>query len=149
MAKSAKPAAAKPAAAAAKPAAAAAKPAAAAAKPAAEKPAAAKKPAAGKKPLSKSALYAHLSEKTGLKKTEIQQVFDVLTETIKTQLAAKGAGKLVIPGIARLTVRKVKAVKGGEKKINPLTKQEYETKPRPAFNKVSLRPVKSLAESLK
>jgi len=39
-------------------------------------------------------------------------VFDVLAAAVATQLSGKGAGKLVIPGIARLTIRRTKAVKG-------------------------------------
>jgi len=102
-----------------------------------------------KKVLTKSALHAHFAEKTGLKKTEIAAVLDLLAETAVAQLSSKGAGVFTIPGLARFKVRKVKAVKGGVSKINPITKEPYITKDRPAHNKVGIRPVKAFAESLK
>jgi nucleoid DNA-binding protein len=104
---------------------------------------------AGKKAMTKSQFVTQIAEKTGLSKKQVDAVLNELVETVKTQLGPKGAGKLVIPGLARATVSKQKAVKGGEKKINPLTGQEYITKDRPAFNKVRMNPVKSLKESLK
>lgn len=104
---------------------------------------------AKKKVLTKSALFTELAEKTGLKKTEVTKVVDELVEIMKHQLGPKGAGVFTLPGVARAKVRKVKAVKGGEKKINPLTKQEYITKDKPAHNKVTIRPIKVFAEALK
>ena len=41
------------------------------------------------------------------------------------------------------------AAQGGEKKTNPLNGQEYVTKDKPAYNKVSILAVKSLKEALK
>lgn len=102
-----------------------------------------------KKPLTKSALYTNLAESTGLKKSEVMKVMEAFLEEVKVQLGPKGPGVLTFPGIARLKVRKVKAVKGGQKKINPLNGQEYVTKDKPAYNKVTILPVKSLKESLK
>jgi nucleoid DNA-binding protein len=102
-----------------------------------------------KKALTKSALYTRLSEASGLKKSEVMKVMDAFLDEIKTQLGGKGPGILTLPGIARFKIRKVKAVKGGVKKINPLTGQEYVTKDKPAYNKVSILPVKALKEAMK
>jgi nucleoid DNA-binding protein len=101
------------------------------------------------KVMTKSALYAHLAEETGLKKADVSKLLEVLAETAKAQLGPKGAGVFTLPGIARLKVRKVKAVKGGVEKINPLNKQKYITKDKPAFNKVTSRPIKAFSEALK
>jgi nucleoid DNA-binding protein len=103
--------------------------------------------AKSKKAMTKSALYAHLAEAADLKKTQIALVMDELVAAATSEL--KKNGIFTLPGVARLKVRKVKAVKGGVKKINPITKTEYITKDRPAFNKVGIRPVKAFAESLK
>ena len=103
----------------------------------------------GKKAMTKSQFVAQIAEKTELSKKQVDAVLNEIVETIRSQLGPKGPGKLVIPGLARASITKQKAVKGGEKKINPLTGQEYITKDRPAFNKVRLNPVKSLKESLK
>ena len=104
---------------------------------------------APKKALTKSALLTHLSEKTQLPKKDVDLVLNEVVELVKAQLTGKGAGKFVFPGLARITVTKVKAVKGGIEKINPLNKQKYITKDKPAYNKVVIRPIKSLKEALK
>jgi len=103
--------------------------------------------AKAKKALTKSALYAHLAELTELKKNQITAVLDGLAETAMSEL--KKTGTFTLPGVARLKITKRKAVKGGQKKINPITKTEYITKDRPAFNKVSMRAVKAFSESVK
>jgi nucleoid DNA-binding protein len=108
----------------------------------------AKNNTAAKKALTKSALYTELAEASGLKKAEVIKVLDAFLEVVKEQLGAKGPGILTLPGIARLKIRKVNAVKGGQKKINPLTGQEYVTKDKPAYRKVSILPVKALKEEL-
>jgi nucleoid DNA-binding protein len=101
-----------------------------------------------KKAMTKSALIGHIAEETTLTKKQVESVLDSLVETVKGQLGSKGPGKLVIPGLARLSMSRVKEIKGGEKKINPLTKTEYITKDRPAYNKVNIRPIKALKVSL-
>ena len=55
------------------------------------------------------------------------KTLDAIVGLIHNQLGKKGAGIVTIPGIARFKTRHVKAVKGGEKKINPLTGGEYIT----------------------
>jgi nucleoid DNA-binding protein len=105
--------------------------------------------AGAKKAITKSAFLAEIAEKTELTKKQVESVINEMIETIKGQLGTKGPGKVVVPGLARVTVTKVKAVKGGEKKINPLTKTEYITKDRPAYNKVRINPIKALKEALK
>jgi nucleoid DNA-binding protein len=102
-----------------------------------------------KKPMTKSAFIGEVADKTGLTKKQIEAVLHQMVETIKHQLGPKGPGKLVVPGLARLSLSQVKAVQGGQKKINPLTKTEYITKDRPAFNKVRINPIKALKEALK
>ena len=103
--------------------------------------------AKAKKALTKSALYAHLAEATELKKTQISDVIDKLGEVAMSEL--KKNGLFTLPGVARLKISKRKAVKGGQKKINPINKTEYFTKDRPAFNKVTIRAVKAFSESVK
>lgn len=102
-----------------------------------------------KKPMTKSAFVAHLAEKTELTKKQIEAVLDEVIDTIKSQLGGKGPGKFVFPGLARMTLTKVKAVKGGVEKTNPLNGQKYVTKDKPAYNKVNIRPIKGIKEALK
>jgi nucleoid DNA-binding protein len=105
--------------------------------------------ASGKKALTKSAFVAEVAQKTELSKKQVEGVLDTIVDTVKSQLGPKGPGKLVFPGLARITLTKVKAVKGGVEKVNPLNGQKYITKDKPAYNKVNIRPIKAIKEALK
>ena len=65
---------------------------------------------------------------------------------MKSQVGPNGPKKFVFPGLARFVLKQKAAVKGGERKINPLTKTEYITKDKPA--RTSFGPVKALILSL-
>ena len=113
----------------------------------AAKPAA--KRAAPKKAMTKSAFVAHLATKAEITKKQVDAVLDEIIEVIKGQVSPKGACKFIFPNLCRVSVTRRDAVKGGEKKLNRLTGAEYITKPKPAYNQVKLRPVKSLKDALK
>jgi nucleoid DNA-binding protein len=101
---------------------------------------------AGKKTMTKSQFVAHLADKSGLTKKQIDALLTEIVDTITGQL--KGSGKFVFPGLARMTRTHVEAKKGGEKKINPLTKTEYVTKDKPAHYKVRINPIKAMKTAL-
>jgi nucleoid DNA-binding protein len=101
---------------------------------------------AAKKAMTKSQFVAHLADKSQLTKKQIDALLVEIVATVTDQL--KGAGKFVFPGLARLTRTHVEAKKGGEKKINPLTGKEYETKDKPAHHKVRLNPIKAFKTAL-
>lgn len=101
---------------------------------------------AGKKAMTKSQFVAHLADKSGLTKKQIDALLTEIVDTITGQL--KGSGKFVFPGLARMTRTHVEAKKGGEKKINPLTKTEYITKDKPAHYKVRINPIKAMKTAL-
>jgi nucleoid DNA-binding protein len=101
---------------------------------------------AGKKKMTKSAFLAHLVDGTSLKKSEVSALYEKIVTTVAEQL--KRHDEFILPGIAKLKVKKVPAVKGGEKKIMPATGQEYVTKPKPASKKVKAFPVKALKDSV-
>lgn len=105
--------------------------------------------ASAKKALTKSGFVAEIAEKAELSKKQVEAVLEAITDCIKSQLGGKGPGKFVFPGLARMTLTKVKAVKGGVQKINPLNQQPYTTKDKPAYNKVNIRPIKAIKEALK
>lgn len=105
--------------------------------------------ASGKKALTKSGFVSELAAKTELTKKQVEAVLDGIVDIVKAQLGGKGPGKFVFPGLARMTLTKVKAVKGGVEKINPLNGKPYLTKDKPAYNKVNIRPIKSIKEALK
>ncbi|MFM8271206.1 MAG: HU family DNA-binding protein [Gemmata sp.] len=103
---------------------------------------------ASKKALTKSQLVTHIADKTELSKKQVEAVLTTIVDAVTEQLGSKGPGKFVFPGLARMSLTPVKARPGGEKKINPLNGKEYETKPRPAFNKVNIRPIKAIKTAL-
>ena len=61
--------------------------------------------AKSKKAMTKSALYAHLAEKSELKKSQIAAVLDHLTAAMTSEL--KKNGLFTLPGVARFKIRKV------------------------------------------
>ena len=101
-----------------------------------------------KKALTKSAMIAALADTTELSKAEVTKVITALTDLIESELK-KGPKQFTLPGIVRFGVKSVKAVKGGVKKVMPATGLEYTTKDKPAYSKVTVRPAKSLKDSLK
>jgi len=101
---------------------------------------------AGKKTMTKSQFVTHLADKSGLTKKQVDALLTEIVTTVTDQL--KGAGKFVFPGLARMTRTYVEAKKGGEKKINPLTKTEYITKDKPAHYRVKLNPIKAIKTAL-
>src|SRR5262245_48879989 len=103
----------------------------------------------GKKPLTKSQVMTELATATEMKKSEMVKVLDAIIGVIHAQLGKKRAGIVTLPGMGRFKARQVKAVKGGEKKINPLTGGEYITKDKPAYTKVTVSAVKALKDALK
>ena len=102
----------------------------------------------GDKPMTKSALVAHLAEKAEITKKQAGEVLSILVDTVVDQVGSKGPGKVVIPGLCRVTVTHKPAQPGGEEKVNRLTGQTYITKPKPAQNVVKMRPVKALKDAL-
>lgn len=109
-------------------------------------PAKGKAPSKSSKPLTKSELFSKLAEEAQLDKKQVAALFDCLSETITQQL--KGPGVITIPGLLKLKTKVTPAVKGGQTKINPLTKTEYVTKDKPKQTKVTARPLKGLKEAL-
>jgi nucleoid DNA-binding protein len=116
-----------------------------------EKPAApaAKAAKASAKSITKAQFYAEVAEHTELPKAKVAEVFKAIEAIIIKQLGSKGPRVVTIPGLLKLKSKSVKAVKGGQKKINPLTKQEYVTKDKPASTKITARPLKGLKEVVK
>jgi hypothetical protein len=100
---------------------------------------------AAAKPMSKSAVYAHLAESTGLSRKQVGSVFSSLEELIKNQLTKKGPGVFNVPGLLKLKLKRTAAVKGGKVVPNPFKPGEtMVTKDKPATNKVRAMALKNL-----
>ncbi len=97
------------------------------------------------KPLNKAQLYEALSEKTGLTKKQVSEVFDALSELIGKHLGKAGPGVFTLPGLVKFRVVRKPATKA-RKGINPFTGEEIMIKAKPARSVVRCVPVKKLKD---
>ncbi len=70
-----------------------------------------KKITAIKDAYTKSALYAHISEDTGLARKDIAKVFDSLGDVINGHVKSRGAGEFKVPGLLKIKVNKKRITK--------------------------------------
>jgi nucleoid DNA-binding protein len=117
-----------------------------------DKPAAAGK-ANGAKPkkpkLSKSQFFQEVADASEMKKADVQKVFQAMHDLVHKHLGPKGAGEITMPGLFKLSVTRIKADKGGQKKPNPFKPGEFiVTKPKPARTKLKARGLKAFLEAL-
>jgi nucleoid DNA-binding protein len=97
------------------------------------------------KRMTKAQIVGELSEKTGLAKKDVSNVFEQLRELVKKELGKRGPGEFVIPDLLKLKVKKV-AAKPKRKGIDPFTGQEKEFPAKPASKKVRATPLKKLKD---
>lgn len=106
---------------------------------------AAKKSANTQKAPTKSEIYAHIADDTGLTRKQVGEVFDSLSGLIKKNVGRKGPGIFTVPGLMKITVRTKPATKA-RKGINPFTGEETTFKAKPARKVVKVTPLKKLKE---
>jgi nucleoid DNA-binding protein len=99
---------------------------------------------ANKKPISKSEIYAFISEKTSLKRKDVVGVFDSLATLIERELK-RGPGIFNLAGLMKVKVVYKPAVPA-RKGINPFTKEEVMFKAKPARNVVKIQALKALKD---
>jgi nucleoid DNA-binding protein len=110
---------------------------------------AASKTASKGKALTKSAVYQHLADKTGLSRKQVGSVFDELSALIKNELGKKGPGVLAVGGLMKFKIVKKPATKAG-RRPNPFKPGEMmEVKAKPARNSVKILALKSLKDMVK
>ncbi len=93
--------------------------------------------------LSKRDLYRVISEKTGLSKKRVTEVFAALEDVLADQMKTDGAGEFTLPGLAKFTTATRPAVKA-RKGINPFTGEETVFAARPESRTVKIRALKKL-----
>ncbi len=107
----------------------------------------AKKIKAISKAHTKSALYAHISEETGLARKEIAKVFESLSEVIEGHIKSRGAGEFKIPGLLKIKVNKKPATKARKGVPNPFRPGELmDVAAKPARKVVKVLPLKALKD---
>lgn len=96
--------------------------------------------------LSKSALVAHLSTRSGVEPKGVRALLASLEETVAGALHKKGAGQFTLPGLLKITAQSVPA-KPRRKGIDPFTKVERWFDAKPASVKVKVRALKKLKDA--
>jgi nucleoid DNA-binding protein len=93
-------------------------------------------------------ILQYLSDKTGLKRVEVEAVFDEMAELIKSHMKKQGSGEVMIPKLG-LKIRKIRR-KPTKKRVmvSPLTGQEVVIASKPARDDIKLIALKPLKEAI-
>ena len=96
---------------------------------------------------TKSQLYAHISEDTGLARRDVAKVFDSLSEVIEGHIKSRGAGEFKLPGLLKIKVNKKPATKARKNVPNPFRPGEFmDVAAKPARKVVKVLPLKALKD---
>lgn len=113
-----------------------------------KKPAeAAKNVKAIKDAYTKTQLYAHIAEDTGIARKDVANVFASLGDVIEGHIKSRGAGQFKIPGLMKIKVNKKPATKARKNVPNPFRPGEFmDVKAKPARKVVKVLPLKALKD---
>ncbi len=96
---------------------------------------------------TKSALYAHISEDTGLARKDVAKVFESLGDVIAGHIKSRGAGEFKVPGLLKIKVNKKPATKARKNVPNPFRPGEFmDVAAKPARKVVKVLPLKALKD---
>ena len=110
-------------------------------------PAPAKKIKAINSAYTKTQLYAHIVEDTGLTRMDVAKVFDSLNDVIEGHIKARGAGEFKVPGLLKIKVNKKPATKARKNVPNPFRPGEFmDVSAKPARKVVKVLPLKALKD---
>lgn len=96
---------------------------------------------------TKSALYAHIAEDTGLARKDVAKVFESLGDVIEGHVKSRGAGEFKVPGLLKIKVNKKPATKARKNVPNPFRPGELmDVAAKPARKVVKVLPLKALKD---
>ncbi len=96
---------------------------------------------------TKSQLFAHIAEDTGLARKDIAGVFDSLNDIIEGHIKSRGAGEFKFPGLMKVKVNKKPATKARKNVPNPFRPGEFmDVAAKPARKVVKVLPLKALKD---
>ena len=116
-------------------------------KPAAKKPAAkaaAPKLQPVKEALTKTALVNLIAEQNGLTRNVAKGVLETLESVMTGSIHPRGVGEFTLPGLLKITLRKVPARKAGTMIRNPSTGEMVPGAAKPASVRVKIRALSKL-----
>jgi len=100
------------------------------------------------KPLTKTEIYNHIAEETGLTKKQVDSVFVSLNAVMAKELT-KGkkteAKQFAVPGLFKITTKYKPATKE-RPGTNPFTGEATVIKAKPASQQIKIRPLKGLKD---
>jgi nucleoid DNA-binding protein len=97
-----------------------------------------------KQSLTKSGLLTLIAEQNELTRKQAAGVLATLENTMLGSVHPKGVGMFVLPGLMKVTLRKVPARKAGTLIRNPATGEMMKAAAKPASVRVKIRPLKKL-----
>lgn len=100
------------------------------------------------KAATKSAMFEHLSNKTGLSRKQVASVFDELNSYIKQEVGKKGPGIFTLPGLLKVKRVEKPATKARQGR-NPQTGETITIKAKPKRTVVKALALKALKEMVK
>jgi nucleoid DNA-binding protein len=96
---------------------------------------------------TKSQLFAHISEDTGLARKQVASVFESLSDVIEGHVKSRGAGQFKIPGLMKIKINKKPATKARKNVPNPFRPGELmDVKAKPARKVVKVLALKALKD---
>jgi nucleoid DNA-binding protein len=96
---------------------------------------------------TKTQLFAHIAEDTGLVRKEIAAVFESLGDVIEGHVKSRGAGQFKIPGLMKIKINKKPATKARKNVPNPFRPGELmDVKAKPARKVVKVLALKALKD---
>jgi nucleoid DNA-binding protein len=96
---------------------------------------------------TKTQLYAHISEDTGLARKDVAKVFDSLGDVINGHIKSRGVGEFKVPGLLKIKVNKKPATKARKNVPNPFRPGELmDVAAKPARKVVKVLPLKALKD---
>ena len=96
---------------------------------------------------TKTQLYAHIAEDTGLARIDVAKVFDSLGDVINGHIKNRGVGEFKVPGLLKIKVNKKPATKARKNVPNPFRPGELmDVAAKPARKVVKILPLKALKD---
>lgn len=97
--------------------------------------------------MTKSALVTMLAEQSNISRKQANDVMNTLEGVMMGSVHRNGSGQFILPGIMKVTLRKVPARKAGTLIRNPATGEMMKAAAKPASVRVKIRPLSKLKKA--